>query len=38
MEMFNTFGLADKVMKQACWINETVFWKPEEQSRKRITR
>ncbi|MCH4565376.1 FAD-binding monooxygenase [Halomonas sp. EGI 63088] len=38
MEMFNAFGFVDKVMKEACWINETVFWKPDEENRKRIMR
>ncbi|GAA5174916.1 FAD-binding monooxygenase [Modicisalibacter zincidurans] len=38
MEMFNAFGFVDKVMKEACWINETVFWKPDETDRKNIMR
>lgn len=38
MEMFNAFGFADKVMKEACWINETVFWKPDETNHKDIMR
>jgi len=38
MEMFNAFGFADKVMSEACWINETVFWKPDETSRQNIMR
>lgn len=38
MEMFNAFGFADKVLKEACWINETVFWKPDETNRRQIVR
>ncbi|MFS8153623.1 FAD-binding monooxygenase [Vreelandella titanicae] len=38
MEMFNAFGFVEKVMKEACWINETVFWKPDEDNRKNIMR
>ena len=29
MEMFNTFGFADRVLKEAYWVNETTFWKPK---------
>jgi phenol 2-monooxygenase len=28
MEMFDAFGFADKVCKEAYWVNETVFWRP----------
>lgn len=28
MEMFHAYGFAERVMKEACWINETTFWKP----------
>ncbi|MCK0769541.1 FAD-binding monooxygenase [Chromohalobacter canadensis] len=38
MEMFNAFGFAEKVLKEACWINETVFWKPGETNRQQIVR
>ncbi|WP_111414557.1 FAD-binding monooxygenase [Billgrantia lactosivorans] len=38
MEMFNAFGFVDKVLNEACWINETVFWKPDEANRKNIMR
>jgi phenol 2-monooxygenase (NADPH) len=30
MEMFETFGFADRVMKEAYWVNEFSFWKPDE--------
>ncbi len=38
MEMFNAFGFADKVMKEAYWVNETVFWKPNPEAPDRICR
>lgn len=30
MEMFEAFGFAEKVAKEAYWVNETVFWRPDE--------
>jgi phenol 2-monooxygenase (NADPH) len=30
MEMFHAHGFAERVAKEACWINETTFWKPDE--------
>ncbi|MGA9865067.1 MAG: FAD-binding monooxygenase [Acetobacteraceae bacterium] len=38
MEMFEAFGFADRVMKEAYWVNEFVFWKPDESDRGRIVR
>lgn len=38
MEMFNAFGFADRVMKEAYWVNETTFWKPDEADAARIAR
>lgn len=45
MEMFEAFGFADRVLKEAYWVNETTFWKPEDVKdkakdgdRKRIVR
>ena len=38
MEMFEAFGFSERVMKEACWINETVFWKPDEAAPDRIVR
>lgn len=32
MEMFEAFGFAGRVLKEAYWVNETVFWKPGESS------
>jgi phenol 2-monooxygenase (NADPH) len=38
MEMFEAYGFAERVMKEACWINETTFWKPDEKQRDNIVR
>ena len=38
MEMFEAFGFAERVAKEACWINETSFWKPDEKKREHIVR
>ena len=38
MEMFNAFGFAERVMKEAYWVNETTFWKPDAEQPKQITR
>src|SRR6185295_19402548 len=34
MEMFHAYGFAERVLKEACWINETTFWKPDENQRE----
>lgn len=38
IEMFEAFGFSERVLKEACWINETSFWKPDEQDRRNIVR
>ena len=38
MEMFEAYGFAERVLKEACWINETTFWKPDEKKRENIVR
>ncbi len=30
MEMFEAFGFVHQVMKEAYWVNETTFWKPDD--------
>ena len=30
MEMFEAFGFANKVLREAYWVNETTFWRPNE--------
>ena len=38
VEMFEAFGLGQKLMREAHWVNETVFWRPSRQDRHRIER
>ena len=38
MEMFQAFGFADKVKREALWINETTFWQPDPSTPENITR
>ncbi len=36
MEMFEAFGFSERVMKEAYWVNETSFWKPDDKERAKI--
>ena len=38
VEMFEAFGLGQKLIREAYWVNETVFWRPSAQDRGRIAR
>jgi phenol 2-monooxygenase len=38
MEMFEAFGFSERVLKEACWINETTFWKPDNAQPANIVR
>ncbi|MBV9922817.1 MAG: FAD-dependent monooxygenase [Pseudonocardia sp.] len=38
VEMFEAFGLADKMIDEAYWVNETHFWGADPQDNSRITR
>lgn len=38
MEMFQAFGFADKVKREAVWINEATFWTPGEGGIRRVAR
>lgn len=38
MEMFEAFNFAERVEKEACWINEVTFWKPDAQAPGNIVR
>ena len=38
MEMFHAFGFGERVLKEACWINETTFWKPDDGQPENIVR
>lgn len=38
MEMFEAFNFSERVLKEACWINEVTFWKPDEKQPRHIVR
>jgi phenol 2-monooxygenase len=38
MEMFHAFNFSARVLKEACWINETTFWKPDDKNPENIAR
>jgi phenol 2-monooxygenase len=38
VEMFNAFGLSDRLLREAYWVNETVFWRPGADDRGAISR
>jgi phenol 2-monooxygenase (NADPH) len=38
VEMFEAFGLADRLVAEGYWVNEVSFWRPDPQDRSRITR
>ncbi|RXG89469.1 3-hydroxybenzoate 4-monooxygenase [Bradyrhizobium zhanjiangense] len=38
MEMFHAFGFSERVLKEAYWVNETTFWKPDERQPETIVR
>jgi phenol 2-monooxygenase len=38
MEMFNAFDFAERLLREAYWVNETTFWKPADDPRQGIVR
>jgi phenol 2-monooxygenase len=38
VEMFDAFGLSDRLVREAYWVNETVFWRPDANDRSAIRR
>jgi len=38
VEMFDAFGLSGKLVREAYWVNETVFWRPSPDDRSKIVR
>ena len=38
MEMFQTFGFAEKVKREAYWVNEATFWNPDPDQPEHIHR
>ena len=38
VEIFEAFGLADRLVAEAYWVNEVSFWRPDPDDRSRLTR
>src|SRR5262249_9134397 len=38
MEMFHAYEFSERVLKEASWINETTFWKPDDRQSDKIIR
>jgi phenol 2-monooxygenase len=38
VEMFQAFGFAQRLLEEAYWVNETVFWRPDPDDRTKIVR
>ncbi|UPJ66344.1 FAD-binding monooxygenase [Bradyrhizobium sp. 191] len=38
IEMFHAYGFSERVLKEAYWVNETTFWKPDELTPEKIAR
>ncbi|MFT4065459.1 FAD-binding monooxygenase [Paraburkholderia sp.] len=38
VEMFHAFGQAERLIREAYWVNETVFWRPDAEDRGAIRR
>ncbi|MFL5251097.1 MAG: FAD-binding monooxygenase [Myxococcales bacterium] len=38
VEMFEAFGLADRLVSEAYWVNEVSFWRPDPEDPARIAR
>jgi phenol 2-monooxygenase (NADPH) len=38
VEMFEAFGITERLLREAYWVNETVFWRPDDRDRTRIER
>src|SRR5438105_12415549 len=38
MEMFDAFDFSERVLREAYWVNETTFWKPDDTKAENIIR
>src|SRR5215218_6395296 len=38
VEMFEAFGLADRLVNEGYWVNEVCFWRPDREDQTKITR
>jgi phenol 2-monooxygenase (NADPH) len=38
VEMYEALGFSEQILKEAYWVNETTFWKPDDANREHIVR
>lgn len=38
VEIFEAFGMADRLVNEAYWVNEVCFWRPHPEDERKITR
>jgi 2-polyprenyl-6-methoxyphenol hydroxylase-like FAD-dependent oxidoreductase len=38
LEMYEAFGFSERILREAYWVNETTFWKPDDANREHIVR
>ncbi len=38
VEIFEAFGIADRLVNEAYWVNEVCFWRPHPEDERKITR
>jgi phenol 2-monooxygenase len=38
VEMFQAYGLSERLLKEAYWVNDTVFWRPDASDHTQIVR
>ncbi|MGY3405023.1 2-polyprenyl-6-methoxyphenol hydroxylase-like FAD-dependent oxidoreductase [Bradyrhizobium sp. GM5.1] len=38
VEMFDAFGMSERLVRESYWVNETVFWRPSPEDRLKIAR
>lgn len=38
IEMFHAFGFSERVLREAYWVNEVAFWRPDDERRDSIVR
>jgi phenol 2-monooxygenase (NADPH) len=36
--MFHALGFSERLLKEAYWVNETTFWKPDRRERSHVVR
>jgi phenol 2-monooxygenase len=38
LEIYEALGFSERILKEAYWVNETTFWKPDDANREHIVR